>query len=304
MPSSALAGTILGFAAIVGLGALLRRAGILRDGDSRALNAVIIYVGLPAFVFQAVQAAPLSVELLSAVAVAWSVFAAVLGVSYLCARALRLPAPQAGGFLLAASLGNTGYLGYPLTAALLGAAAVPAAVFYDVFGTVFALVLVGLPIAARFGAGDNGRVNILRELVTFPGVIALALALALHGVTIPDPVSDWLGLLGSMVAPLIMLSVGISLRPRAVASRVRELAAVAMLRLVLAPVIAVAAASVFVAEPEVARVAVLEASMPAMMLTLAVGERYGLDTDFIASAIFVTTALSALSIPLVQALVP
>jgi predicted permease len=34
-----------------------------------------------------------------------------------------------------------------------------------------------------------------------------------------------------------------------------------------------------------------------------VGERYGLDTDFIAAAIFVTTVASALTLPAVQALV-
>jgi predicted permease len=50
------------------------------------------------------------------------------------------------------------------------------------------------------------------------------------------------------------------------------------------------------------RVAVLQAGMPSMMLTLVVGERFGLDTDFIASAIFVTTAASAVVLPLVQLL--
>jgi predicted permease len=49
-------------------------------------------------------------------------------------------------------------------------------------------------------------------------------------------------------------------------------------------------------------VAVLQAGMPSMMLTLVVGERFGLDTDFIASAIFVTTAASAVALPLVQLL--
>ena len=50
------------------------------------------------------------------------------------------------------------------------------------------------------------------------------------------------------------------------------------------------------------RVAVLEAGMPSMMLALVAGERFGLDTDFIASAIFVTTAASAVALPLVQVL--
>jgi predicted permease len=57
-----------------------------------------------------------------------------------------------------------------------------------------------------------------------------------------------------------------------------------------------------ISDPAVFRTAVLEAGMPSMMLSLAVGERFGLDDDFIASAIFVTTAASALTIPLIQLL--
>ncbi|NTW28696.1 MAG: AEC family transporter, partial [Coriobacteriia bacterium] len=51
------------------------------------------------------------------------------------------------------------------------------------------------------------------------------------------------------------------------------------------------------------RSTVLEAGMPTMMLTLVVGERFGLDTDFLASAILVTTAGAAVTLPLMQMLV-
>lgn len=304
MPASAIAGTIAGFAAIVGLGALMRRLGLLRAEDSRPLNAVIVYVGLPAFIFDAVHSARLEAASLAVVGVAWVVFTLSALVAWAVARVMRLSRARTAALVLVAALGNTGYIGYPLTAAMFGADAVPAAIFYDVFGTVFALVLVGMPIAARAGGvgGDRPRVNLLRELLTFPAILALGLALVLHGVAVPEPVRDWLELLGRMVAPLIMLSVGISLRSRGVWEAWPALLAAAAVRLVIAPAVAVGVASLLVADAVTARVAVLEAGVPSMMLTLAVGERFGLDTDFIASAIFVTTLLSAVSIPTMQAL--
>jgi predicted permease len=156
--------------------------------------------------------------MLSGVAVAWAVFAVVLGVAFAAARLLALAPRRAGGFLLASSLGNTGYIGYPLTAALLGPAAVPIAVFYDVFGTVLQLVLVGFPVARKYGGGTRlGVLRLARELATFPALIAAVAAIVLSPVAVPVPVSDWLDLLARMVAPLIMLSVGIPLRPRAIA---------------------------------------------------------------------------------------
>lgn len=300
MSAAALASTILVFTAIVGVGAVLRATGVLKAADARPINAVIIYVGLPAFIFRAVHGATLRADLWGVVAVAWAVFAAMLGIAWLVARALRLPPAIAGGFIIATALGNTGYIGYPVTQAVLGAGRLPEAIFYDVFGTVGALAFVGLLVAQHYGDNDEARVNPLRELVTFPAVIALALALVLRPVAIPNLVSDGLALLANMVAPLIMLSVGLSLRWRTIGRSASALGLLGGLRLLVAPAVGLLVGSAVLGGGAALRVAVLEAGMPSMMLTLVVGERFGLDTDFIASAIFVTTAASAITLPLVQ----
>jgi predicted permease len=300
MSALALASTILTFVAIVGVGAILRATGILSREDAHPINRAIIYVGLPAFIFKAVHSATLRGDLLGVVAVAWIVFVAMLVLAWLAARALKLPPKIAGAFIIATALGNTGYIGYPITAALLGAKELPEAIFYDVFGTVCALALVGLLVAQRYGERGEKRVNPLRELLTFPAFIALVVALALKAVPIPDPVMSGLGLLANMVAPLIMISVGLSLRASTLGERAGSLAALSGLRLVIAPLIGLGLGLVLVGSSLPLRTTVLEAGMPAMMLTLVVGERFGLDTDFIASAIFVTTAASALTLPLLQ----
>jgi predicted permease len=104
-----------------------------------------------------------------------------------------------------------------------------------------------------------------------------------------------------MVAPLIMLSVGLSLRASTMVRTAGPLAVLSALRLLVAPIIAIGLGWLLFGTGDAAvRVLALEAGMPAMMLTLVVGERFGLDTDFIASAIFVTTAASALTLPLLQ----
>jgi predicted permease len=103
-----------------------------------------------------------------------------------------------------------------------------------------------------------------------------------------------------MVAPLIMLSVGLSLRPQSIARSAVPLAVLTAIKLVAAPLVALGVGSAVLAEAPL-RVAVLQAGMPSMMLTFVVGERFGLDTDFIAAAIFVTTVAAAVSIPIMQA---
>ncbi|NTU70568.1 MAG: AEC family transporter [Coriobacteriia bacterium] len=300
MTSSALTTTILTFTVIVAVGAVLRWAKVLRREDAKPINAVIIYAGLPAFIFRAVHGAQIGAGLWRVVLVAWTVFAVMAVVSWAITRAFRMPPRTAGAFIIATALGNTGYIGYPVTQALLGAEALPVAIFYDVFGTVVALVFVGLAVAQHFGEHDESRVNPLRELLTFPAVAALLLALALRPFPIPEAVNSGLGLLASMVAPLIMLSVGLSLRVGEIGRSAVPLAVLSGLRLVVAPALAFGLGMLLLGPGVPLRVTVLEAGMPTMMLTLMVGERFGLDTDFIASAIFVTTALSAVALPLVQ----
>ena len=304
MSLGALAQTILTFVAIVGIGWLLRAAGILGKQDARPINALIIYVGLPAFVIRAVHGATLDSRLAAVVAIAWVVFGAMAIVAWGVARALRLSEVATGSFILVTALGNTGYIGYPIAEALLGSRALSAAIFYDVFGTVGALVVVGLAIAERYSGSSERRKHPLREVAGFPAVIALAVGLLTRWVSVPSAVSTGLGLLASLVVPLILISVGLSLEPRMIRRWAGPLAAVTGLRLFVAPALALSVAWLLGgAAAEHTRLVVLQAGMPTMMLTLVIGARFELDTDLIASAIFVTTAVAAVSIPLMQLVV-
>ena len=290
-------GTLLAF---VGIGWLLRATGILTAEDARPIHAVIVYVGLPALIFQAVHPARLETELTIVVLVAWAVFAVTAAVAWVCARLLRLPRPVAGGFILASSLGNTGYIGYPVAKAFLGEEGLVRAIFYDVFGTVGALLVAGLIIAARFGGHAGRGASPLREVVRFPAVIALVVAFLVRPVVIPETVSAGLDALASLVVPLIMLSVGLMFEVKKVANRPAALGALAVIRLGLAPAVALIAGGVTLGDPEAVRLVVLQAGMPAMMLSIVIGGRFGLDTEFLASAVVFTTAASMLTIPLMQ----
>jgi predicted permease len=299
-----LAQIIGGFVAIVAVGWALRRFGVLRREDARPINNLIIYVGLPAMIFQAVHPADLDLGLGLIAAIAWAVFIIVALLAWFSARSLKLGRTVAGGFIIAAALGNTGYIGYPVAQAFLGEQGLVREIFYDVFGTVAAFLFVGLLIAEKMGAAEGeAKVNPVIEALKFPAVLALFAALLLRPVTIPPLVGDGLDVLASMVVPLIMISVGLSLRPSTLHSYAVPLGLLAGLRLIVAPLIALGLGMLAFPEQDIVRLLVLASGMPAMMLTLVIGERFGLDTDFIAGAILVTTVASAVTLPLMQVLV-
>lgn len=302
MTIATLAGVIGTLLALTGVGMLLRMSGRLAAEDARVLNTVIIFVGLPALIFRAVHAAELSWDLLGVVAIAWVVFGVGIGLAWLVARPFNFPKRTLGAFLMCAALGNTGYIGYPIALGLLGKTGLVRAVFYDVFGTVIALLTVGIIIASRFGTSEE-KPNLLKELLAAPALLAVVLALATRSIPVPSLVDSGLEALASLVVPAIMISLGLTLKPRTIGTYALPIAAVSAVKLLVLPLVAVGLGSVGLRDPDAVRLVAIEAGAPAMMLTLVYGGRFGLDTEFTASAILVTTAASVVTIPLLQALV-
>jgi len=293
---------IAGMLALVALGVTARATGLLKAEHAHPINTILIYFGLPALIFTTVQPAAISADLIGVPVVAWGATAAGAVVAWAVSRLLRLSGPTAGAFILVATFGNTGYIGYPLATELLGDAGLVRAIFYDVFGTVAAVLTIGIVVAGQMGEHE-GRVNPLKELLTFPPVIALLVALALRSVTVPAVVSDWLDALSKIVVPLIMISVGLSLKPHGIRDRLGVIGLVGVLKLVIMPVVALGLGMVLAQDADAMRLLVLQAGMPSMMLSLVIGMRFKLDVDFIASAILVTTAACVVTIPLMQMLV-
>lgn len=290
---------IVGVLGYVALGVALRVSKLLTAEDARPLNTVLMYVALPALIFTAVRGSSLRPSFGMLPVIGWAIVLLGLGVAWGIAKLLKLEGPTAGAFIMVAVFGNTGYVGYPVAQALLGDAGLVRAIFSDVFGNTAAVISIGSIVASYYGAHDV-KVSPFKEIVTFPPFIALAAALALHSVPVPGVVTPWLAALGKIVVPLIMISVGLTLKPKALRGHLPKASIVAALKLVVLPLVALGLGTLLLDDPASVRIAVLEAGVPTMMLLMIMGIRFKLDTDFIASAILLTMMGSVLTIPLLQ----
>jgi predicted permease len=299
-----LAGAIAKMLVLVLAGIALRRSGVLRREDSRALNGVIVYAALPALIFTVVVKAPLSLELAKAAGVAWGVTLVGLALAWAAARALKLKPRVAGGFIIASAIGNTGYIGYPVVRALLGERWLPPAVFYDVFGSVAVMLIFGIAIAAHYGEHD-GKVNLVKEFLTFPAVVAMLAALAFRFVPWPGAVREtvmtWTDFAGTMAAPLIMVSLGVTLDFRAFRGASVPLGVLGVIKLLVLPALGVGFA-ILLGASDAMRMVTLEAGMPTALLALIVAQRFRLDSEFVAAASLTTTVACVITIPVVQLL--
>jgi predicted permease len=208
------------------------------------------------------------------------------------ARVLRLERPQTGALICAGLLANTGYLGLPLTSALLGNGRLPTAVLYDQLVSGPTLLIAGFGVGAAFGtrAGEGAAQRVRSFAARNPPLAALAAGLIGGPSVAPPWLLDVSHAIVLALLPLGFLAVGVNLAaagpPRA---RGRALGAAIGLRVVLAP-LALLGLSRLVSGgvPDAYR---LQSAMPTAVNSLVVAHAYGLDLSLAAAAIGWSTGL-------------
>jgi predicted permease len=287
---------------LISIGYLSKLSGILKKEHTAVVNNVIINFAMPALIFRAVHQSHISFGLLMFPLVGNLVMFANMALAYASARAIKLHNSLLGAVVLVATIGNTGFLGYPLTIELFGMSNLVKSVFYDLFSTVIFMFTVGILVAGKFGKAE-GRVNVLKEVSTFPPLIAILVAILLHSFSLPSFIDKAIGFMAGAAIPLIMISIGLALEVSEVKNYKRELTIISLIKLIIAPVFAILLSVAFSISKTDLAINLLEASMPTFLFSYIIGQRYGLDVDFIPAAVVVTTMLSMATIPIWQYLI-
>lgn len=248
-------------------GTLLRRAGRVGDNAHQALNAVIIHLALPAVTLRTLHAFEFDREHLMPVLMPWLLFAVGALLFWGLGRVLGLSRAQIGALTLVGGFGNTSFVGLPMIETLHGRDGLGLGLLIDQLGSYLALSTLGVAAAAWYAAGPRvGAREMVRRVITFPPVIALALALLLRPLPFPQPLEMTLSRIGDTLAPLALLSVGMQLRLDAIREHSLALTLGLGYKLVLAPALVVGVLWLFGAAPDMtSRVSVIEAAMPPMI---------------------------------------
>jgi malate permease and related proteins len=280
-------------------GALLRRGGRLPDNAHTVINAVILYVSLPAVTLHHLHQFSFNADHLWPVLMPWGLFLLGAAVFFGLGRAMRLPAAQVGALTLVGGFGNTSFVGLPVIEALHGRDGMGLGLLIDQFGSYLALSTLGLAAAALYGAeGPVSPRAMLRRVATFPPFIAMVAALLLIPVPFPAVVDQALVRVGDTLTPLAMLSVGLQLRLDSLREHGRLLCLGLGYKLLVCPAIVVAL--LWVADADrgmVNRVSVISAAMPPMIGAAVVALQANL-------ALRLVSMMVGLGIPLGLAMAP
>lgn len=287
-------------AAAVALGiAAERRGGARTRAATRTGITVLLWTLVPFVVFVNIARLRFTVDVGAGIALAYMALAVTAALTWwLGTRALRVPRPGVGAMLCGTTQANTGYLGLPLVAAVLGSDDLPTAIAYDALVQVPMFYLGAFAIGATFGARDGGdlRARARSFLVNNPPLLALLAALVVPDALVPDVLLDVSHTVVLALLPVGFFIVGVTLAGEAEegALRVpppltRPVAAVAFLRLLLAPALLFAIALPLIDLPTSFLVL---AAMPCAVNTVFIGHIYGLDLKILSESIAWTTVVA------------
>ncbi|MDD3813369.1 MAG: AEC family transporter [Desulfocapsaceae bacterium] len=282
---------------LIGIG--LRRLPQFPKETAQVLNLFVIYVSLPALILLKVPELTFSSDILSPVIMPWVMLLVSAGIILLAARLYHWPQDMTGALLLLVPLGNTSFLGIPMVRAFFDEAGIPYAVLYDQLGSFLALATYGTVVLALYGSGDRPRLTlIVKKVITFPPFLALLLALVCRNIDFPAPAISLLNSLAATLVPVVMIAVGYQLTPRLHPKMMSPLFIGLSVKLIVAPLLALAICRFLGINTLAVRVAIFEAGMPPMVSAGALAIMAGLAPELTAAMVGIGILFSFLTLPL------
>ena len=210
-----------------------------------------------------------------------------------------------GSFLLAAIMGNTGFVGLAIAPTFVDPAYLSWLIFYSITQNVVGTYGgIGVFIASFYGRSieqPHGWTQV-RDVLMVPSLWAFAIGSTTQAIALPDAMETGLQACVWVVIPAALLLMGM---------RISQLHGWASLKLAILPAVfkvtvmpgLVGLIATALGLPSEARLAlVLMAAMPSAFAGLILAEEYQLDRELIASSIVLSTGLLLVMIPVWLAL--
>ena len=296
----------LPFFAVIGLGYASGRARFFTEEATAYLTKFVFYFALSAMIFRFVATLEIG-QILD-----WTFIAAYLSatiVVYLIATAVA----SFRGVGLAvgavesqcAVIGNVGFLGVPMFALLLGPEAPrPVIIMLTCDLIVFSSLIVILITVSREGRLSWGILwTVLLGLLKNPMIVSIVLGMIWSSwkLPVPQPVDEFLVLLGAAATPGALFAIGASLASRS-AERMSVALWLSFCKLVLHPAaVFVTAILIFPVDAFAAKVMVAAAALPVAGNIFILAQHYGVAPQRVSSAILVSTAISVVTVAAVIA---
>ena len=294
----------LPFFALIAVGYGAGKTGFFTEEATAYLTKFVFYFALSAMLFR------FSANLSLAEIFDWRIAAGYLwgtafvyGVGMAVAFLRGMDTAAAGFEGQVAAIGNTGFLGVPMLALLMGQDAVgPIILVLTIDLVVFSSLIVILVVGSREGALSWGIFKTVGlGLLKNPMIVSIVLGFVVStsGIPLPKPVNDFFGILGAAATPGALFAIGASLATKS-AERLTVAGWLSFCKLVIHPLaVAVGVYFLFPADPYKAGVVVAAAALPVAGNVFILAQHYGVAPQRVSAAILISTAVSIFTVSFV-----
>jgi predicted permease len=284
----------------------VRRIGVLGPHATGELNRFVVYLALPALLFDIVATARWDDIWQPAFVATFALGMVLIFATTVALRLRRHPLADAAIDGLNAAYPNTGFMGFPLALAALGPAALAPTLIATIltvcvfFAGALVLIEIGLQTERnpRRMAAKVGLSLARNPLLAAPVLGAIFLAC---GIAIPAPAARFLTLLGGAASPCALVALGLFLAERRDQTEpaIGAKALLVALKLIAQPAITwLLATRLFHLAPLQTHAAVLLAALPTGTGPFMVAEFYRREAGITSSVVLVSTIVSLATITL------
>lgn len=270
----------------VGLGALWARIGT--PFDSKLITSLVYNIGAPCLILATFQKVTLSAEAMMEVALAtFACYAAFTIIAFALIKIMHLDIPS---YLPSLVFPLTGSMGLPVSYYAFGDEGLALAIVYFTFGAIGTFTL-----GAAIAAGSFS----LKKLATAPVIYAvfISVSLQLTDTPLPEWIFNTTDLLGGMVIPAQLVSLGVSLLQLQIVGIARS-SFLGVFRIAMGVGVGFTIAEVFGLVGAAWAIVIIQSAMPVAVSSYLFAQKYDRKPEEVAGMVVVSTGVSFVTLPL------
>lgn len=298
---------------LIVLGYVVKRKHIVSDTMIKDISALVINVALPSFIVTSMNF-DFSMEVLLnsgfLVITSFTVYAGAILFSKVYSKLLRIEGKTKDVHEYICTFSNVGFMGYPVIFAVFGELGVFYAAIYNLSFNLLAWSY-GVSLLDRDTREDPNRqkLSIGKRIINLfnPALIAVIIGfvLFLTSTQLPRVIFDTLKMVGNTVTPLSMMCIGFILSEVDTKDVFNDwrIMVTSFIRLIAIPMLVFLVLKGLGKEGFLLTIPVIITAMPAAANTAIIAVRYNSDYHLASKAIFISTLISIVTIPLMIQLV-
>lgn len=303
MPIAKLFAVYLPLLGWTGLGWILGQ--LLPESLPRLLGKFLFWVGVPIGIVAFLRHAPISGSLWLAPVTAWAAMLLGLGLAGLSIRQRwsTWSSKTQTSFLLSSMVGNTGYIGFPVSLALVGTDYFVWAVFYDLLGSTPGAYGLGVALAARSpthapAAHPLTRWQSLRPMALNPAFWSFGVGLIWREAPLAGWAETGLRSFAWAMVSLSLVLIGMRLSQLSSLKSIQPAAISLGIKMLLVPLLLGSLLWLIGVRGAVHQAILLQMAMPPAFATLVIAEAYDLDREMAVTTIAIGCLGLLLTLPL------